>query len=127
MPLELLERMLQLTSEFYKKPVEEKLKYARTPAKDGKPPSDGYGSLYFSGQATLDWKDYFVHYCVPRSRHNPERWPAEPETTGTIMTALSKVYVLFTESKTSVGSLSCSTRHFRVSQRLISNSLPKEA
>lgn len=78
-PLELLERMLQLTAEFYLKPVQEKLIYARTSAKDGQPPSDGYGSRYFQGSATADWKDYFTHYCLPRSRCNPERWPANPK------------------------------------------------
>ena len=54
----------------------EKLRYASDPAWSA---SEGFGSRMLErDDAVLDWRDYFNHHTLPRSRRDPERWPESP-------------------------------------------------
>ncbi|XP_051130959.1 jasmonate-induced oxygenase 4 [Andrographis paniculata] len=70
----LMGRVQEVWREFFKLPLEEKQKYANTPAT-----YEGYGSrLGVEKGASLDWSDYFFLNYLPLSLRDPSKWPSHP-------------------------------------------------
>ena len=71
---ELMKRTCEVWHEFFNLPLEEKQKYANTPAT-----YEGYGSrVGVEKGASLDWSDYFFLLLMPLSLVNQNKWPAIP-------------------------------------------------
>ncbi|KAG5243109.1 2-oxoglutarate-dependent dioxygenase [Salix suchowensis] len=71
---ELMKRTCEVWHEFFNLPLDEKQKYANTPAT-----YEGYGSrVGVEKGASLDWSDYFFLLLMPLSLVNQSKWPAIP-------------------------------------------------
>lgn len=71
---DLITRMREVWREFFQLSVEEKQKYANTPAT-----YEGYGSrLGVDKGIKLDWSDYFFLNYLPHSLRDHNKWPTLP-------------------------------------------------
>lgn len=71
---ELMRRTREVWREFFHLPVEEKQRYANSPAT-----YEGYGSrLGVEKGMKLDWSDYFFLHLLPNSMRNQNKWPKLP-------------------------------------------------
>nr|KYP37525.1 S-norcoclaurine synthase 1 [Cajanus cajan] len=72
---ELLHKMKEASSEFFKLPIEEKNKYAMAPND-----IQGYGQVYVaSEEQTLDWSDALMLITYPTQFKKLQFWPKTPE------------------------------------------------
>lgn len=76
MPSSLIQRLQEVSQEFFALPQKDKEAYANDPA-NGK--FEGYGTkMTKSHDEKLEWIDYFFHVMSPPSRVNYEIWPRNP-------------------------------------------------
>ncbi|KAK1320610.1 Protein SRG1 [Acorus calamus] len=72
--------------EFFYQPIEEKRRYANSPAT-----YEGFGSrLGVEKGAILDWGDYFFLHVLPERLKNPHKWPKLPSSCREITEEYSK-------------------------------------
>ena len=68
--------MKKVIEEFFKLPLEEKMKYAQTPNT-----IEGYGQAFVvSEDQKLDWGDMLFLLPLPNSQRNLRFWPLHPPT-----------------------------------------------
>lgn len=78
-PLSLLERVTQVSKEFFELSVEEKKR--QCPMRPGTFMLEGYGrSFDVSDETVLDWVDCLFHYLSPPYAKAVEHWPKTPTT-----------------------------------------------
>ena len=72
--LEGMEEMKKATEEFFKQPLEEKMKYAQIPGI-----IEGYGQAFVvSEDQKLDWGDMLFLVPLPVDQRNMRFWPQNP-------------------------------------------------
>ena len=75
-PLETVERVLEVGKEFFNLPVEEKLKlYSDDPSKTMRLST----SFNIKKEKVHNWRDYLRLHCYPLDKYVPE-WPSNPST-----------------------------------------------
>ncbi|KAH9780386.1 Fe2OG dioxygenase domain-containing protein [Citrus sinensis] len=75
-PLETVERVLEVAKEFFNLPVEEKLKlYSDDPSKTMRLST----SFNVNKEKVHNWRDYLRLHCYPLDKYVPE-WPSNPST-----------------------------------------------
>ncbi|GAY68931.1 hypothetical protein CUMW_268010 [Citrus unshiu] len=75
-PLETVERVLEVAKEFFNLPVEEKLKlYSDDPSKTMRLST----SFNINKEKVHNWRDYLRLHCYPLDKYVPE-WPSDPST-----------------------------------------------
>ncbi|KAL9436847.1 hypothetical protein AB3S75_022820 [Citrus x aurantiifolia] len=80
LPLEAVERVLEVAKEFFYLPVEEKLKlYSDDPSKTMRLST----SFNINKEKVHNWRDYLRLHCYPLDKYVPE-WPSNPSTFKTI-------------------------------------------
>ncbi|GER55797.1 2-oxoglutarate (2OG) and Fe(II)-dependent oxygenase superfamily protein [Striga asiatica] len=73
---ELMGRAREVWRGFFGLPMEEKQKYANSPAT-----YEGYGSrLGVENDVALDWSDYFFLHYLPESIRDEGKWPSQPDS-----------------------------------------------
>ncbi|KAH9724432.1 protein DOWNY MILDEW RESISTANCE 6 [Citrus sinensis] len=76
MPLETVERVIEVAKEFFNLPVEEKLKlYSDDPSKTMRLST----SFNVNKEKVHNWRDYLRLHCYPLDKYVPE-WPSNPST-----------------------------------------------
>ena len=72
--VEMMEKMLAVAGEFYRLPVEEKMKlYSDDPAKTVRLST----SFNVRKEKVHNWRDYLRLHCYPLDQYTPE-WPSNP-------------------------------------------------
>ncbi|XP_024044061.1 uncharacterized protein LOC18049425 isoform X3 [Citrus clementina] len=80
LPLEAVERVLEVVKEFFNRPVEEKLKlHSDDPSKTMRLST----SFNVNKEKVHNWRDYLRLHCYPLDKYVPE-WPSNPSTFKTI-------------------------------------------
>ena len=75
-PLETVERVIEVAKEFFNLPVEEKLKlYSDDPSKTMRLST----SFNVNKEKVHNWRDYLRLHCYPLDKYVPE-WPSNPST-----------------------------------------------
>ncbi|KAH9783373.1 protein DOWNY MILDEW RESISTANCE 6 [Citrus sinensis] len=76
LPLEAVERVLEVVKEFFNRPVEEKLKlHSDDPSKTMRLST----SFNVNKEKVHNWRDYLRLHCYPLDKYVPE-WPSNPST-----------------------------------------------